>query len=483
MTVLLKSISNKITLPGANYLYFWIQVENNIFYSEKKKDMNFYDASEEILDPNRDNQTSYRTDSNKKYLLSLDNTIKKQSDVMDIYNNDGSYLSDYPLLSNDDLDIPLNNILQYENNGILDIGEFPKLEPLESNLSFGSDTYLNDRNSNFNSPISVYSNNNGFNKGKTEDIFAYDTPNTTKSPISISLALHHMSVLTNIVNQTTKKHETMGTESVSKKQVTNSLEDVYYLGELSHSEMTNTDIANPSKHAIAKVGRQVVGKKSKRRATMAFNNKSRYDKSLTNMLKKSKIFRSKGNLLTPTDLMDYTSTSEKDISLADTIKKDKYLHTIAKEKHKRGSYRCNHCPEMFSTILEYAEHMDKFGIRRKYKCPFSNCPWKILGLPGRSDLRRHCAIQHKDNLDDCLRNSLNLKDDVYTTTPCPHPYCLKTFKRKDAYNRHINIVHSKPDSRFNKRLAGILERYPEKFIDEESKTAYILEAMSHGRKK
>lgn len=445
--------------------------------------MNFYDSFEDILEPNRDNSNSYRTESNKKYLLSLDNTTKKQSDVMDVYNNDMDYLSDYPLLSTDDLIIPLNDLLQYEDNGLIDIGEFPKLEPIESNLSFGSEECLNDKNSSFNSPISVYSNNNELKKSKTEDIFAYDTLNTVKSPISISLALHHMSVLTDIVKKTTKQHEIMTTALAPKKQIYNSVEEIHNSGGILNSEMTNVDIVNSSKHVIAKVGKQAVGKKSKRRATVSFDKKSKYDKSLTNMLKKNKIFRSKGNLLTPAGPIDYTSTQNNDISLVETIKEDRYLHTIATEKHKRGSYRCNHCPEMFTTILEYAEHMDEFGIRRKYKCPFSHCPWKILGLPGRSDLRRHCAIQHKDNLDDCLRNSLNLRDNIYTTTPCPHPYCLKTFKRKDAYNRHISIVHSKPDSRFNKRLAGILERHPENFEDEESKKAYIMDAMSHGRKK
>ncbi|KAG0660972.1 conserved putative membrane protein [Maudiozyma exigua] len=446
--------------------------------------MNFYDALEELLEENKDKRNySSRTESNKNYLLSPDSSQRKQSEAIDIYSNDMGYLSDYPLLSTDDIDISLCNILQYDSSGVPDIGEFPKLEPMESNLSFGSDISLKDKNSNFNSPISVYSNNNGLSKSKTEDIFVYDTQNTTKSALPISSALHHMSVLTNIVTQNTKKHETMTLAPTVKKQTSNSVTDVLHLGHISNSEMNSVDIINSSKRAITKVGKQSIGRNSKRKATMSFSRKSMYDKSLTNMLKRNKVFRSKGNLLTPTSPIDYTSSQDNETSLAETIKNDKDLYPIATEKHKRGSHRCNHCPEKFSTILEYAEHMDEFNIRRKYKCPFSYCPWKILGLPGRSDLRRHCAIKHKDDLDDCLRNSLNLRGDIYTTIPCPHPYCKKIFRRKDAYKRHVNIVHSKSDSRFNKRLTGILENHPEKFESEESKRAYIMEEMSRGRKK
>lgn len=148
------------------------------------------------------------------------------------------------------------------------------------------------------------------------------------------------------------------------------------------------------------------------------------------------------------------------LSLLEQLHIDQPLMEVIANKHKRGYYRCTHCPETFSNIFEYASHMDKYDIRREFKCPFPLCPWKILGLPRRPDLRRHCAIQHKDHLPADLKEMLNLKDETYPTLKCPHQYCDKIFHRKDAYNRHIAIVHEKMGSRFNKRMFQILADCP-----------------------
>ncbi|CCE64890.1 hypothetical protein TPHA_0J00670 [Tetrapisispora phaffii CBS 4417] len=159
----------------------------------------------------------------------------------------------------------------------------------------------------------------------------------------------------------------------------------------------------------------------------------------------------------------------------------KLMSTISK-KHKRGYYKCTHCPETFASIFEYAKHMDSFGIRREYKCPFELCPWKILGLPRRSDLRRHCAIQHKDELSDTLKKELNLNDEMYPILDCPHQYCDKTFIRKDSYNRHFSIVHKEANSRFNKRLAQVLETCPS-FDDEDEMRTYIKNKLKNFRRR
>ncbi|CCK70148.1 Rme1p KNAG_0D04020 [Huiozyma naganishii CBS 8797] len=170
------------------------------------------------------------------------------------------------------------------------------------------------------------------------------------------------------------------------------------------------------------------------------------------------------------------------LSLVDQLNLDQPLLEAIRKKQKRGSYRCAHCPETFSTIFEYAAHMDDFKIKRKFKCPFPLCPWKILGLPRRSDLRRHCAIQHKHELQTGLKKYLNLKDEAYPAIDCPNKYCDKKFYRKDAYNRHFAIVHEKSDSRFNKKLKHLLEICPENLTEGEHIT-YIKKNLAKKRYK
>ncbi|AQZ09527.1 RME1 (YGR044C) [Zygosaccharomyces parabailii] len=167
------------------------------------------------------------------------------------------------------------------------------------------------------------------------------------------------------------------------------------------------------------------------------------------------------------------------LSLLEQLHLDQPLMEVIANKHKRGYYRCTHCPETFSNIFEYASHMDEFGIKREFKCPFALCPWKVLGLPRRPDLRRHCAIQHKDHLPADLKEMLNLRDETYPTLQCPHQYCDKVFHRKDAYNRHISIVHEKMGSRFNKRMFQILSDCP--FEKEADRQRYVRTRMKSRR--
>ena len=163
------------------------------------------------------------------------------------------------------------------------------------------------------------------------------------------------------------------------------------------------------------------------------------------------------------------------LSLVEQLQMDKPLMEVIANKHKRGYHRCTHCPKTFSSVFEYAAHMDAFGIKREFKCPVALCPWKVLGLPRRPDLRRHCAIQHKHELPDDLKEYLNLSDETYPALQCPHQYCDKVFHRRDAYNRHISIVHEKLGSRFNKRLLQILAHCPcEK---EAERRKYVLAKM------
>lgn len=167
------------------------------------------------------------------------------------------------------------------------------------------------------------------------------------------------------------------------------------------------------------------------------------------------------------------------LSLVEQLHMDEPLMRVIANKHKRGYYRCTHCPQTFSNIFDYAAHMDEFDIKREFKCPFALCPWKILGLPRRPDLRRHCAIQHKHELPAELKEFLNLSDETYPALKCPHQYCDKVFHRRDAYNRHVSIVHEKLGSRFNKRLFQILAECP---YDRESERQTFVRSRMRSRK-
>lgn len=152
------------------------------------------------------------------------------------------------------------------------------------------------------------------------------------------------------------------------------------------------------------------------------------------------------------------------------------------KKVKRGYYRCAHCPKMFSSVLDYAKHIDEFNIRREYKCPFKLCPWKILGLPRRPELRRHCAIQHKTEIPRELKSVLKLCDSDFPIMECPSPYCNKKFYRRDSYARHVSMVHEKTESRFNKRLAKVLMECPYAPRMDEHKN-YVIKEMSKPKRK
>lgn len=164
-------------------------------------------------------------------------------------------------------------------------------------------------------------------------------------------------------------------------------------------------------------------------------------------------------------------------SIVRQLLEDPYLADIIDKPQKRGLYRCAHCPSTFSTIFEYASHLDEYRVERKYKCPFKRCAWRILGLPRRSDLRRHCAIQHKYELYKELKRDLNLSEDAYPSLICPVLFCQKEFYRRDAFKRHLSIVHQNENSRFNKRLKKISEECP-LFATESEKISYIKDKMA-----
>ncbi|KAL3236454.1 Rme1p [Nakaseomyces bracarensis] len=181
------------------------------------------------------------------------------------------------------------------------------------------------------------------------------------------------------------------------------------------------------------------------------------------------------NSLTTPAMSNYTESNPH--SIVRQLLEDPYLSDIIEKPQKRGLYRCAHCPSTFGTIFEYASHLDEYRVERKYKCPFKRCAWRILGLPRRSDLRRHCAIQHKYELYKELKRDLNLSEDAYPSLVCPVLFCQKEFYRRDAFKRHLSIVHQNENSRFNKRLKRISEECP-LFETETEKIAFIKEKMA-----
>ena len=435
-----------------------------------------------------------------------------QFDDMDIFEDPTfeMYQPDYDFLQQDIEKIPSQQFNNHIDTANITLNNNPKIEnvmqtPVMENEDVFSAHLITP-------PLSTVLNSPQSSNSTIKYASSISTPKVQESkvpqsnwPNSKSDALHHMTLLTNLVNQNTKhkqelshtvktlldspiklRDETVTPNAFSPSPNLTPFVDV--------TPETTIDSLNTSCHfpSVLPVNGQVIPQFAKRKQSSSAkkrkkvtnkNVNAKYDRDLTGHIKNNKIYPlSTAQMLTPCSPDGSKVYGKTVVSLADEIRNDSFIYPIAMKKQKRGSYRCNHCPEMFSTILEYAEHMDMFGIRRKYHCPFIDCPWKILGLPGRSDLRRHCAIQHKDQLSDDLRTSLNLKDDVYITTRCPNKYCGKAFRRKDAYNRHIAIVHNRPDSRFNKRLTDILRQCPRTFANETQKTKFISTEMGRRKK-
>lgn len=146
------------------------------------------------------------------------------------------------------------------------------------------------------------------------------------------------------------------------------------------------------------------------------------------------------------------SITAKKSSLVSQMLNDEVLLNEDLKKPKRGFYKCLHCNETYSTVLDYAKHLDDAKIVRPFKCPFHTCPWKYLGLTKRSELRRHCAIQHKDELTTEMMELLNLNNDNFPVLHCENKFCDKKFYRRDSHQRHVQMVHMNPKSRFNKRV-------------------------------
>jgi hypothetical protein len=169
---------------------------------------------------------------------------------------------------------------------------------------------------------------------------------------------------------------------------------------------------------------------------------------------------------------------ESPISVVEALQSNEAVWNVIKEIKKKGIYKCGHCDAIFSSMLQLGEHIDEYKIKRRYKCPFSDCPWSILGLPRRAEVRRHCAAQHACIIDtETLENmSPNSPSQLPTGEllqfteaekfQCSSPLCKKWFKRRDACLRHKKLVHQNPESRFNKRVDGLRDKFNTDDVEE-----------------
>lgn len=159
------------------------------------------------------------------------------------------------------------------------------------------------------------------------------------------------------------------------------------------------------------------------------------------------------------------------VSILEDLQSNDVIWNKLKDMKKKGIYKCGHCSDIFATLLQLAGHMDENRIKRRFRCPFNDCPWSIMGLPRRAEVRRHCAAQH-----DCIVDTETLENMLLSSPSqsphsdtlqfaqagkfqCPSPICPKVFKRRDACLRHEKLVHQNPESRFNRRVERLRVKY------------------------
>ncbi|GMG03077.1 hypothetical protein B5S33_g1726 [[Candida] boidinii] len=127
-------------------------------------------------------------------------------------------------------------------------------------------------------------------------------------------------------------------------------------------------------------------------------------------------------------------------------------------KANNEAFKCSHCKSTFSTLPSLVHHLDKLKIVHSCKCPVKGCPYRLVGLPRRIELERHCLSQHSLKLETAEQVSKSGKGVSKTDRgsnwkySCTHDGCGRKFKRKDSLRRHSHLVHENPNSRFNQKL-------------------------------
>ncbi|ODQ82235.1 hypothetical protein BABINDRAFT_10701 [Babjeviella inositovora NRRL Y-12698] len=149
-------------------------------------------------------------------------------------------------------------------------------------------------------------------------------------------------------------------------------------------------------------------------------------------------------------------------SISETLRNDKLAWDFIQKNKKKGTYKCTHCSDSFITLMDFAKHIDRYGIKRQHKCPILECPWKVIGFTRQPELRRHCRSQHAICWDSTRSRDALTKGEIPKLRDLRHgctvTHCGNTFKRRDLLQRHIRLVHENPESRFNIRMEKMLQR-------------------------
>lgn len=219
------------------------------------------------------------------------------------------------------------------------------------------------------------------------------------------------------------------------------------------------------------------------------NKKKTQRKPLINI--SNQILTSFGNLVvkssdTNTDTTNNASLSwkknmnDKNENVTESLLNDPNFTLEQLKKPKKGLFSCLHCSSKFSSILLYANHLDTVDLERPYKCPFSDCCWKYLGMTTTAKLKRHCALQHMPRLNAEMKKILSIDNNSYPEMKCSHRSCDKVFMRKDSIARHQQMVHDNTNSRFNQRQRKVMSLMKSNFshLEESEKEVLIQQYMN-----
>lgn len=146
-----------------------------------------------------------------------------------------------------------------------------------------------------------------------------------------------------------------------------------------------------------------------------------------------------------------------DLRLGSIRKKDSYTSLVSKFpngpiKLLKGLH-CNHCQELFHETIDFANHLDYYGLYTYPFCPDPNCLFSRLGFLKKIDLKIHISNYHLSLYNSC-KNSLEkityknnnfhpkifdeLINNLYV---CNHSQCGRIFYRRDSLTRHIRALH------------------------------------------
>lgn len=120
------------------------------------------------------------------------------------------------------------------------------------------------------------------------------------------------------------------------------------------------------------------------------------------------------------------------------VLENEYHEQIIEEEH----IICHHCQKGFMSIQSLAQHYEQFKVFKalKFKCPIYNCPFNIIGLNKKNNLRRHVISKHYNRQQKAI-----LSEDPYEEKMIRSLVyfcnCQRVFYRRDSLKRHQRSFH------------------------------------------